>query len=57
MTMLERVGARTPYIRWPDDKIIGWCVCVKAPDPPQHPSISRMGWPDPVGLWLWVEQE
>jgi len=49
------IGHRVPYIRSDNGKVVGWCVCVKAPDPPQDSRISRMGWPDPVGLWTWVE--
>lgn len=49
------VGTRIPYIRRRDGKIVGWAVCVKAPDPPPTPRISMMGWPDPVGFWIYVE--
>ena len=34
------VGRRIPYIRRLTGEIVGWCVCVKAPDPPPEPRMT-----------------
>lgn len=46
---------RIDYLRWPDWKLLGYAVCVKLPDPPQDPRISKIGWPDPAGQWVYYE--
>lgn len=47
--------SRVDYIRHSDGKLVGYAVMVKRPDPPQDSRISHMGWPDPVGLWVYHE--
>jgi hypothetical protein len=47
--------ARVDYIRRDNGKLVGYAVMIKRPDPPQDPRISQMGWPDPVGVWVYHE--
>lgn len=45
---------RIPYVTG-DNRLIGYAVMVRAPDPPEDVLLSHMGWPEPLGHWKFVD--